>query len=464
MRPFRIVLGIAAMMLFCTGIIATYNQSGSFGFRVGPGWFQSVSMYGATALLLVSVVLSIAAVQFGTRRNEVARPRGLQLGQTTLFFGELSLVIGLVLPVLLFAGPVPLIVLTLSFKLPPILIAVGVVLVRSSAVALRLPVSHAPRGLSLGEATLRIGFVLLLLGWFLPKVLQALDSRLGFSGTLICLDSIPAGLVLLVLGAMIQTIEVRSWSIRAVLGLAAIISAGTVVFATQPPAARIGPGWLRMVAGSGEMVMLLVGVLVSSVSAQAGADRDKVAGPRGLHLGRNSLRVGAFLFGVGILLSVLLFLRLVPLALYYLCGKMQPILIAVGVVLLWSSIVALRRAGDHPTRVLTVGSAALMTGFVLLLLGCVSPLGFSGIPVLLRFFSPILQMDCILAGLALLLLGALIRAAERSQHGGAPEGSRDSQWSHESHVRIGSRPMASRPEGARADRLPPLDLGPRNNG
>ncbi len=145
MTPFRIILGLVATGLFCIGFLATYNQSFPLAGRVGPEWFQSVSMYSGTALLLVALVLSIAAAQVGTRRCEVAGPRGLHLGRKTLLFGAVSLVVGLVLPVLMFRGLVPPILFTLTYKLPPIFIAVGIVLLRSSAVALRPTVSHAPR-------------------------------------------------------------------------------------------------------------------------------------------------------------------------------------------------------------------------------------------------------------------------------------------------------------------------------
>jgi hypothetical protein len=466
MKPLRIVLGLAAMMLSCTGIVATYNPFVAVADRVGPGWFQSVSMYSGTALLLVATVLAITAVQVGTRGHEVAGPRGLRLGRTTLLVGALSLVIGVVLPVLVFLRLLPPILLTFSYKLPPILVAVGVVLLRSSAAALRRPVTHPLRVLSVGESSLRMGFVLLLLGWLLPPALRALDRGLGFFGFVIWMESVPAGLVLLVLGAMIQAIEVGNRSIRAVLGLAAILLActGTVVFASQVPTGLIGTGWLQTVAGYAEMTLLVVGVVASIVSAQAGAGRYVAAGPRGLSLGRKSLLVGSVLLGVGILLSVFMYLRLVPLPLYYICRRMPPILVAVGVVLLRSSIVALRRVGDVSPRVLTLGDSTLGMGFVLLLLGCSSTLAFSGMPLPLRFFRVILGMDCVPAGWALLILGASIRAAERLPHAGVREAPRDSQRGHEPHVRIGSRPMVSGPEAAHLDRLPPLDLGPRSNG
>jgi hypothetical protein len=471
MKPLRIVLGLVAMMLFCSGIIAIYDSNMALADRVGPGWFQSISMYSGTTLLLVAIVISIADIQVGTRRYEAVGPRGLRLGRTTFLVGALSLAIGLVLPVLFFLRLLPPILilplsLTFSFSLPPILLAVGLVLLRSSAAALRRSIPHPPRVLSVGEATLRMGFVLLLEAWFLPAALRGLDQGLGMFGTFIWMESFPAGLVLLVLGAMIQAIEVGNRSIRAVLGLAAVLlaCAGTVVFAFQLPSGRFAPGWIRTVAGYGEMTLLAVGVVTSIVSAQAGAGGYAAAGPRGMHLWRNSLRVGALLLGVGILVPVFMSLRVVPLPLYDICRSMPPILIAVGAVLLRGSIVSSRRVGGDPPRVLTLGAATLRIGLVLLLLGCSSPASYSGVPLLPRSLVWILRMDCIPTGLALLVLGALIKAAEQSPHVEVREAPGNSQKGHEPHVRIGSRPMVREPEAARPDRLPPLDLGPRSNG
>ncbi len=89
MKPLQFVLalGLAAMMLFGAGAIATYDQMVPFVDRVGPGWFQSVSMFSGNALLLAAIVLSIAGVEIGTRRHGVAAARGLHLGRTTLFCG-----------------------------------------------------------------------------------------------------------------------------------------------------------------------------------------------------------------------------------------------------------------------------------------------------------------------------------------------------------------------------------------
>ncbi len=375
------------------------------------------------------------------------------------------LVIGLVSPVLVFVRLVPPSLLSPSFKLAPILIAVGVVLLRSSAAALGRADSQPPAVLSVGEASLRIGLVLLLEGWFLPEVLQGLGGGLGFLGTLVWIDSFPAGLVLLVLGAMIQAIEVKRRSIRVVFGLAATILActGTVVFASRPPAGRIGAGWLPTVAEFGDTAMLLVGVLVAIVSAQAGAGRYKTARPRGLYPGRNSLWVGALCLGVGIFLSVSMYFNVLPLALYYVCRKMPPILTALGAVLLLRSIVAAGRVGDDRASASTLGEATLGMGFVLLLLGCSAPLASSGPGRLPGFLGLILRLDCVPAGLALLILGALIRAAERQlPRVGVRETPGDSRSGHEPHVGIGSRPMVSRPEPVGADRLSPLDLGPRS--
>ena len=218
-----------------------------------------------------------------------------------------------------------------------------------------------------------MGFVMLLEGWALPPALQGLDRGLGFFGFIIWMESFPAGLALLLLGAAIQATEVGRKPIRAFLVLAAIVLActGSAVLASQPPASRfVGPGRLQTVARDGEMTMLLVGVLASLVAAQAGSGRYETAGTRGLRLGRTTLGVGAMLLVAGLTLPALMFVRHVPSGLSVVSLKLTPILIAAGVVLLRSSVVALRRAALHPPSFLTLGQAALATGLVLLLLGC----------------------------------------------------------------------------------------------
>jgi hypothetical protein len=204
MKPLRIVLDLAAIACFGTGIIATFNQSVPLAGRVGPHWFQAASMYGGTAALLVGVVAAIASARAGARPYGPAGPRGLLLGRRTLRLGTLSLVAGLLSPVLMFLRLMPPVLFFASLKLAPILIAIGAVLLRGSAVALGRADSHPPRILTLGEATLRTGLVLLLLGWSLPKVIRSVDQGLGMLGTFIEMDSLPAGLALLILGACIQ--------------------------------------------------------------------------------------------------------------------------------------------------------------------------------------------------------------------------------------------------------------------
>jgi len=76
MKPIRVVLGLGGAALFCAGIIATYNDSQPQSSRIGPGWFQDVSMYGGTALLLLSVVAAIASAQIGAGWRTLARPSG----------------------------------------------------------------------------------------------------------------------------------------------------------------------------------------------------------------------------------------------------------------------------------------------------------------------------------------------------------------------------------------------------
>jgi hypothetical protein len=214
MKPLGIVLGLAAIALLCTGIITSYNSSVAQASRIGPGWFQAVSMYGGMALLLMGMVVSIASAQAGAGWFGLAEPRGLHLGRKTLRVGALLLVVGLLLPVLMFlhlvpAPLVPVLVLALvTLKLPPILVAIGAVLLGSSAVALHDEVSHPLRILTLGKATLGTGFVLLLLGWSLPGVLQSVDrAGLGFFGFIMCMGCIPAGTALLILGALIMAAE-----------------------------------------------------------------------------------------------------------------------------------------------------------------------------------------------------------------------------------------------------------------
>ena len=112
--------------------------------------------------------------------------------------------------------------------------------------------------------------------------------------------------------------------------------------------------------------------------------------------------------------------------------KLTPILIAAGVVLVRSSVAPIRRVASHPPRFLTLGAAALGTGLVLLLLGCSAPfLRLSGGVRGLVFLGSIFRIDCIPAGLALLVLGALIRRAEQSPQGGVRERARDSGSGHE---------------------------------
>jgi hypothetical protein len=206
MKPLRFVLGLAAIASACTGIIATYNQSVPLTSRVGPVWCRAVSMYGATAALPVGVVVAIASAQAGARQFGPARLRGLLLGRRTLRLGALLLVIGLLLPVLMFLCPVPLMPF-LVLKLAPILIAIGAVLLRGSAVALGRADSHPPRILTLGEATLETGLVLLLLFWSLPKVIRSVDQGLGMLGTIVEMDNFPTGLALVGLGALILATE-----------------------------------------------------------------------------------------------------------------------------------------------------------------------------------------------------------------------------------------------------------------
>ncbi len=175
---------------------------------MGPGWFQATSMCSGSALLLMGVVVSIASVQAGAGWFELAEPRGLYLGRKTLRAGALLLVVGLLLPVLWFLHLMPPSLVLVPLKLPPILVAIGAVLLGSSAIALDREISHSLRTLTLGKATLGTGVVLQLLGCYLPGVLQSVDrAGLGFFGFIMCMDCIPAGLALLVLGAFILATE-----------------------------------------------------------------------------------------------------------------------------------------------------------------------------------------------------------------------------------------------------------------
>jgi hypothetical protein len=211
MKPLQIVLGLASIALLCTGTLATYNFLNPGADRVGPDWFQAFSMYGGTAMLLVGVVVAVAAAQASVGRSEVAKPRGLRLGRTTLGVGTVLLMVGLAWPVLTFMGLMPSALLvvsaTASWMLSPILMAVGGVLLGRSAVAVRREVSHPLRMLALGKATLWTGFVLLLLGWSLLTVLPSVNQGLGLIGLVIWMECFPAGLALLVVGALINAAE-----------------------------------------------------------------------------------------------------------------------------------------------------------------------------------------------------------------------------------------------------------------
>jgi hypothetical protein len=159
-----------------------------------------------TALPLVSLVAAIASAQIGAGRSE---PRGLRLGRTTLWVGALLLVAGLIAPVPLLlhlARPAPLLA---EIRLSPIFVAIGVVLLQASVVALHPASAERPRILTLGEATLRMGLVLLVLGCLLPAALFAVDSR-GMGGMLaviIGMDSLPAGVATLALGFAIWVMQ-----------------------------------------------------------------------------------------------------------------------------------------------------------------------------------------------------------------------------------------------------------------
>jgi hypothetical protein len=208
MKPLRVLLALTAIASFCTGFVGAYNQCFPLAGRIGPAWFQAVSIYTGTAMPLVGVAVSIAAAQVGTGRHRAAELRGLHLGRGTLQIGALLLVVGLVLPVLIFSHIIgSRLFFILSFKLSPILIALGAVLLRNSVVALRCDVSIPLRILTLGRATVRTGFVLFLLGWCLPVILRTLDRGLGMLGTLIGMDVLPAGLALLIVGVLIQATE-----------------------------------------------------------------------------------------------------------------------------------------------------------------------------------------------------------------------------------------------------------------
>jgi len=119
-------------------------------------------------------------------------------------------VVGLLWPLLGFPRVVAPVVTLVSLKLPPILIAIGAVVVGRSAIALHHEDSYARRILTLGEATLWTGLVLFLLGWSLLMVLSIVDSRgLGIFGVIIWMDCFPAGVALLVAGGLIQIMALK---------------------------------------------------------------------------------------------------------------------------------------------------------------------------------------------------------------------------------------------------------------
>jgi hypothetical protein len=210
MWPLRTVLGLAAVAAFCVGIITTYNSSVAPTSRVGPGWFQAMSLYGGSAMLLVGVVLSIATVQVGAGGDAPTEPRGLLLGRNTLRAGALLLAVGVLWPVLAWTHLVPMLFPLVSIKLPPILVAIGAVLLWRSAGALERDAPRSRTILTLGEATIGTGVALFFLGRFLFSVLSSFDRQgLGFFGFIMGMDCPAAGLALFVVGALIRIAEAR---------------------------------------------------------------------------------------------------------------------------------------------------------------------------------------------------------------------------------------------------------------
>jgi hypothetical protein len=209
MRPQRAVFGLAAIALLSTTAIATYNSSGPRTSRVGPGWFQAFSMFGGTATMLTGIVASVAFVQ--PSRSGRDGPPGLHLGLRTLRVGATLLVAGVLWLVLSLLGLIPSPVLLIaSVKVPPVLIAIGAVLLRNSAVAIRQEAADPLTILTLGKATFRTGLVLLLLGYALPMAIRQVDQGLGMFGTVIEMDCIPAGMALVILGNVIEVVELST--------------------------------------------------------------------------------------------------------------------------------------------------------------------------------------------------------------------------------------------------------------
>jgi hypothetical protein len=206
MRPQRAVFGLAAAALLSTAVIATYNSSGPRTSRVGPGWFQTFSMFGGTATMLMGIVASVALAQCG--RSGRVGPTGLHLGLRTLRVGAFLLVAGVLWLVLLLLRLIPSPAFLLaSIKVPPVLIAIGAVLLRNSAVAVRREAANPLTTLTLGKATFRTGLVLLLLSYALPMAIRQVDQGLGMFGTIIEMDCFPAGLALVILGKFIEVVE-----------------------------------------------------------------------------------------------------------------------------------------------------------------------------------------------------------------------------------------------------------------
>ena len=208
MKPYRSALGPALLSIVFLGggIILPFGLRG----QSPPLWF--LSMTAGSTLVLMGLMFSILSMQVWAGWHKSPEPRGVRLGSKSLSMGAVLLALGVVSIIIFIQSGdrLPQAVGFLALKLSPILIALGIVLVRSSTVTLHSGESDSPGILTLGNATCRTGVVLcwmaflalavLMVGMIVPKILWKADFVLIF----LVIDCLTEGLALIALGTWIQ--------------------------------------------------------------------------------------------------------------------------------------------------------------------------------------------------------------------------------------------------------------------
>jgi hypothetical protein len=199
---------------------------------------------------------------------------------------------------------------------------------------------------------------------------------------------------------------------------------------------RVGPGWFQAISFAGGPAMLPAGAVLAIASVLAGIGKGGATGPRGLPLGRTTLRIGVISLTVGLLCPTLTFTGLArttfPGLLAWLVTievyGIPLILAAIGAVLIGESALALRLERSDPSRTLTLGQATFETGLGLLLMSYFAFPLLAGIDRAgLGFLLFVYRVQGVPARLTLLALGALIRWA------GGPVGAPDGWRQDEGH-------------------------------